>query len=40
MSIELTLSLPRVINLEFPLEPHQKYNIIQYEELGFHSLLR
>ena len=26
----LTLSLPRVIN--FPLQPHQKYNITQYKE--------
>ena len=31
----LTLSVPRVINLKFPLQPHQKYYITQYEELGF-----
>ena len=30
----LTLSLPRVINVKFPLPPHEKYYIIQYEELG------
>ena len=32
---DLTLSLPRVINIKFPLQPHQKYNITQYGELGF-----
>ena len=31
----LNLSLPRVINLKFPVRPHQKYYITQYEELGF-----
>ena len=31
----LTLSLPRVINLQFPLQPLQKYYITQYGELGF-----
>ena len=32
----LTLSLPRVINIKFPLQHHQKYYITQYEgELGF-----
>ena len=31
----LTLSLQRGINFEIPLQPHQKYHIIQYEELGF-----
>ena len=31
----ITLSLPRVIRVKFPLQPHQKYNITQYEELGF-----
>ena len=30
-----TLSLPRVINIKFPLQPHQQYNITQYGELGF-----
>ena len=30
----LTLSLPRVINVKFPLQPHQKYYITQHEELG------
>ena len=34
----LTLSLPRVNNFKFPLQPHQKYHITQYEELGFSSL--
>ena len=33
----LTLSLPRVINFKFLLQPHQKYYITQYEELGFSS---
>ena len=28
-------ALPRVINVKFPLQPHQKYHITQYEELGF-----
>ena len=31
----LTLSLSRVINFKFPPQPHQKYNITQYEKLGF-----
>ena len=31
----LTLSLPRVINFQFPLQPHQKYYTTQYGELGF-----
>ena len=31
----LILSLPGVIDIKFPLQPHQKYNITQYEELGF-----
>ena len=31
----LTLSLQRVINRKFPLQPHQKHYITQYEELGF-----
>ena len=35
---ELTLSLPRVINLQFPLQPHQKCNISQYGELVFSYL--
>ena len=30
-----TLSHPRVINIKYPLQPHQKFNITQYEELGF-----
>ena len=34
----LTLSLPRVINIKFLLQPHQKYYITLYEELGFSSL--
>ena len=32
---KLTLSLPRVINFKFPLRPHQKYCITQYQELDF-----
>ena len=31
----LTLSLPRVINFKFLLQPHQQYYITQYEEHGF-----
>ena len=31
----LTRSLLRVINFNFPVQPHQKYYITQYEELGF-----
>ena len=31
----LTSSLPRVINFKFLLQPHRKYCIPQYEELGF-----
>ena len=34
-----TPSLPGVIDCKFPLEPDQKYNITQYNEL-FHSSLR
>ena len=34
----LSLSLPRAINLKFLLQPHQKYYITQYEELGFSYL--
>ena len=41
MSGALTLSLPRVINFKFPLQPHQKYCTTQYEERGFsYSFLR
>ena len=29
----LILSLSRVINVKFPLQPHQKYNITQYGQL-------
>ena len=32
-------SLPRVINVKFPLQPHQKHYITQYEELGFISYI-
>ena len=32
-----TLSLPRVVNFKFPLQPQKKYYIIQYEERAFHS---
>ena len=31
----VTFSLPRVINVKFPLQPHEKYKVTQYEELGF-----
>ena len=34
----LTLSLPRVINFKFLLQPHHKCYTTQYEELGFSSL--
>ena len=34
-TVELILSLPRVINSKLLLQPHQKYNTTQYEELGF-----
>ena len=39
-SYGLTLSLPRlrVINFKFPLYPHQKYFITQYEEVDFSYL--
>ena len=30
-----TLFLPNVINVKIPLQPHQKYYITQFEELGF-----
>ena len=33
-----TLSLPRAINIKFPQQPHQKYNITQHGELGFSKL--
>ena len=32
---DLTLSLLRMINVKFPLQPHQKYYITQYGELDF-----
>ena len=31
----LNLSLPRLTNFEFPLQPHQKYYITHRKELGF-----
>ena len=34
----LTLLLPRVINVKFLLQPHQKYYITQYGEPGFSQL--
>ena len=37
---QLTLSLPRVINLKFPLQPHQKYTSHSTKNVAFHSLLR
>ena len=35
---KFTLSLPRVINFKFPLQPHHKYYTAQYEEIGFSYL--
>ena len=31
----LALSLPRVINIKFPMQPNQNYYITHYDELGF-----
>ena len=36
----ITLSLPRVIDIKFLLQPHQKYFITSIKDLAFHSLLR
>ena len=36
----ITPSLPRVINFKFLVQPHQKYHITQFEELGFSQLTR
>ena len=37
----LTLSLPRMINVKFPLQPHQKYYITHsMKNLAFHNFLR
>ena len=36
----LILSLPRVINFKFHLQPHQKYASHSMKNLPFHSLLR
>ena len=36
---QLTLSLPRVVNLKFPLQPDQKYYIHSMKNLAFHGLL-
>ena len=36
----LSLSLPKVINIKFLLQPHQWYNITKYGELGFSLLTR
>ena len=33
-------SLSKVINVRFPLQPHQRYYITQYGELGFWSLTK
>ena len=35
IACQLTVSLPRMMSYEFSLQPHQKYNITQYEELDF-----
>ena len=40
LKCRLTLPLPIVINFKFPLHPHEKFYITQYEEFGFHSLVR
>ena len=36
----LVRSLPRMISSKFPLQPHQKHYITQYEELGFTFLCK
>ena len=33
--VHRAMSLPRVINFAFPLQPHQNFDITQYGELGF-----
>ena len=38
IKIKLKVTSLRVINFKFPLQPHKKYHITQYEELGFSSL--
>ena len=39
--ISFTISLPRVINFKFPVQPHQTYYIVHsMKNLAFHSLLR
>ena len=38
MQCHVTPSFPRAINIKFLLQPHQKYCITQYGELGFSSL--
>ena len=35
LSTEGDALFPRVINLKFPVQPHQKCYLTQYEELGF-----
>ena len=39
-NFHLTLSLPRVINVKFLLQPHQKYKSHSMKNLAIHSLLR
>ena len=36
----LTLSLPRVINFKFLLQPHQEYYITKYGELDFSKVIQ
>ena len=35
LEIGSTLSLPTVINIKFPLQPHQEYYITRYKAHGF-----
>ena len=35
-----TLSLPKVINVNFPVQPHQNITLHSMKKLAFHSLLR
>ena len=39
-ALSLCCGRQKAINIKFPLQPHKKYYITQYEELGFHRLLR
>ena len=39
-ALRLTLSFPRVINVKFPLQPHQKITSHSVQNLAFRGLLR